>query len=198
MLKRTLQQLPKMILQNVKKRYSGPKKPWQPQTQQDSTRFSPLDFSLLSPGEKRAKKSSGEPPVETAPRNCRFLSLVVVELVLRYAIIIPCTEKIPEFIPKESRFGNSSTTSIEFIRATIYRSAQGPGRKVPPGVLFQCFWAPGSKCPFLSAFVSAFWRFWGLKNAKKHSKRGTWSQVPQNTEKALRGALSGPGPWALL
>ena len=26
---------------------------------------------------------SGEPPVETAPRNCRFLSLVVVELVLR-------------------------------------------------------------------------------------------------------------------
>ena len=32
-------------------------------------------------GEK-AKKSSGEPPVETAPRNCRFLSLVVVELVL--------------------------------------------------------------------------------------------------------------------
>ena len=35
---------------------------------------------------KRSKnleqKSSGEPPVETAPRNCRFLFLVVVELVL--------------------------------------------------------------------------------------------------------------------
>ena len=28
---------------------SGPKKPWQPQTWQDLTRFSPLDFSLLSP-----------------------------------------------------------------------------------------------------------------------------------------------------
>ena len=36
----------------------------------------------INTGEK-AKKSSGEPPVETAPRNCRFLSLVVVELVLR-------------------------------------------------------------------------------------------------------------------
>ena len=29
--------------------HSGPKKPWQPQTWQDLTRFSPLDFSLLSP-----------------------------------------------------------------------------------------------------------------------------------------------------
>ena len=27
---------------------------------------------------EKSKKSSGEPPVETAPRNCRFLSLVVV------------------------------------------------------------------------------------------------------------------------
>ena len=30
-------------------RVSGPKKPWQPQRWQDLTRFSPLDFSLLSP-----------------------------------------------------------------------------------------------------------------------------------------------------
>ena len=29
--------------------FSGPKKPWEPQTWQDLTRFSPLDFSLLSP-----------------------------------------------------------------------------------------------------------------------------------------------------
>ena len=36
------------------------------------------------PGEK-AKNTSGEPPVETAPRNCRFLSLVVVERVLNFA-----------------------------------------------------------------------------------------------------------------
>ena len=32
---------------------------------------------------RKAKKSSGEPPVETAPRNSRFLSPVVVELVLK-------------------------------------------------------------------------------------------------------------------
>ena len=55
---------------------SGPKKPWQPQTWQDLTRFSPLDFSLLSPDFRgssyyiahkcwrKRKKSSGEPPVE--------------------------------------------------------------------------------------------------------------------------------------
>ena len=74
---------------------SGPKKPWQPQTWQDLTRISPLDFLLLSPGFRglvllnctgkywrKSKKSSGEPPVETAPRNCRFLSLVVVERAL--------------------------------------------------------------------------------------------------------------------
>ena len=33
---------------------------------------------------RKSKKSSGEPPVETAPRNCRFLSLVVVERVLSF------------------------------------------------------------------------------------------------------------------
>ena len=37
---------------------------------------------------KKSKKSSGEPPVEKAPRNCRFLSLVVVELVLNmYSVV---------------------------------------------------------------------------------------------------------------
>ena len=35
---------------------------------------------------------------------------------------------------------------------------RGPGRKVPPGVFFQCFWAPGSECP-KECFLSAFWRF---------------------------------------
>ena len=38
-----------MCRQNICSSKSGPKKPWQPQTWQDSTRFSPLDFSLLSP-----------------------------------------------------------------------------------------------------------------------------------------------------
>ena len=32
---------------------------------------------------EKAKKSSGEPPMESVPRNGRFLSLVVVELVLK-------------------------------------------------------------------------------------------------------------------
>ena len=32
---------------------------------------------------------------------------------------------------------------------------RGPGRRVPPGVFFECFGAPGSECPkegFLSVF----------------------------------------------
>ena len=37
---------------------------------------------------EKAKKSSGEPPVETAPRNCRFLSLVVVERALNVANVL--------------------------------------------------------------------------------------------------------------
>ena len=42
-----------------------------------------------------------------------------------------------------------------------------------------------------------FLAFLGLKNAKKHPKRTLWgtrSQVPKDTQKALRGALSSPGP----
>ena len=73
-----------------------------------------------------------------------------------------------------------------------------PGRKVPHGVLFECFWAPGSECP-KKCFLSVFGHLSGLKSFKKHSKNTLWgtpSQVP--IAKALRGALSGPGPWALL
>ena len=47
--------------------------------------------------------------------------------------------------------------------------------------------ARAGKCPsecFFSVSKSTLW--------------GTRSQVPKNTEKTLRGALSGPGPWALL
>ena len=39
--------------------------------------------------------------------------------------------------------------------------------------------------------------FFGPKNAKKHSKSTLWGtprQVPKIAQKALRGALSGPGP----
>ena len=49
--------------------------------------------------------------------------------------------------------------------------------------------------------MGAFWQSWGSKSAKKHSKNTLWgtpSQVPRNTQKALRGAISSPGCWALL
>ena len=77
---------------------------------------------------------------------------------------------------------------------------RGPGLKVPHGVLFEQFWAPASECP-RECFLSVFWRFFGPKNAKKHSKNTLWGtprQVPKIAQKALRGALSGPGPGALL
>ena len=45
----------------------------------------------------------------------------------------------------------------------------GPGRKVPRGVLFECFGAPGSECP-KERFLSAFGVFLSSKSAKKHSK----------------------------
>ena len=63
---------------------------------------------------------------------------------------------------------------------------------MPHRVLFECFWVPGSECP-KECFLSACWHF---KHAKKHSKSSPWStlsQVPKSTQKALRGALSGPG-----
>ena len=71
------------------------------------------------------------------------------------------------------------------ILTAIYRSAQGPGQKVPRGVLVECFWAPGSECP-KECFWSAAWRLWSPKSSQT------------TLEKALRGALCGPGPWALL
>ena len=84
------------------------------------------------------------------------------------------------------------------IPAAIYRSAfrARAGEVPPPGVLFGQFWAPASECP-KECFLSAFWRFLGPKNAKKHSKSTLWGtprQVPKPAQKALRGALSGPGP----
>ena len=58
------------------------------------------------------------------------------------------------------------------------------------------FWAPASECP-KECFLSAFWRFLGLKMTKSTQKalfgalRGRCPKLPK---KALRGALSGPGP----
>ena len=63
---------------------------------------------------------------------------------------------------------------------------------MPPGVLFGQFWAPASECP-KECFLSAFWRFLGQKTPKS-TLWGTPRQVPKTAQKALRGALSGPGP----
>ena len=73
---------------------------------------------------------------------------------------------------------------------------RGPGRKVPPGVLFERFWATGCEYPQKVLF-ECFLAFFSPKNAKKHSKSTLWGtrrQVPKNTQKALRGALQWPGP----
>ena len=51
------------------------------------SRFYGARLAKLHILEKKQKKSSGEPPVETAPRNCRFLSLVVVERALTYGAL---------------------------------------------------------------------------------------------------------------
>ena len=106
-------------------------------------------------------------------------------------------EKIPLIIaiaPGEVRFESQRSA----IPATIYKTEECSRAESAPGVLFERFWAPGSECP---KFLSAFWRSWGRKSAKKHSKSTLWrtrSQVPKIAQKALWGALSGPGPGALL
>ena len=70
------------------------------------------------------------------------------------------------------------------IPAAIYRSAQGPGpESAPPGVLFECFWAPGSECP-QECFLSAFWRSLAPK-------------TPKSTQKGLFGALGARCPKTL-
>ena len=81
-------------------------------------------------------------------------------------------------------------------KAAIYRSAQGPGPESAPRSAFSVFLGTWLRVPQRVLF-ECFLAFLGLKNAKKHSKSTLWGtrrQVPKNTEKALRGALSGPGP----
>ena len=83
------------------------------------------------------------------------------------------------------------------IPAAIYRSAfRARAGKCPP----ECFLSNVGHLPRSapkSAFRALFGVFLGLKNAKKHSKSTLWGtprQVPKIAQKALRGALSGPGP----
>ena len=63
---------------------------------------------------------------------------------------------------------------------SAFRAILGTCLGVPQRVLFECFLA-----------------FFGPKNVKKHSKSTLWGtprQVPKIAQKALRGALPGPGP----
>ena len=86
--------------------------------------------------------------------------------------------------------------SLIAIRAAIYRSAQGPGPESAPRSAFSVFLGTWPRVPQRVPF-ECFLAFFSPKNAKKHSKGTLWgtrSQVPENTEKALLGALSGPGP----
>ena len=75
-------------------------------------------------------------------------------------------------------------TVIYSIPAAFTGVLRGPGRKVPHGVLVECFLSTWLGVPhgvLFECFLSAFWHFWGLK-------------TPKGTQKALHGALSGPGP----
>ena len=76
---------------------------------------------------------------------------------------------------------------------------RGPGLKVPHSafgvILGTCLGVPQR------VLFEWFLGLLGPKNAKKHSKRSLWGtprQVPKITQKALAGALSGLGAWALL
>ena len=78
------------------------------------------------------------------------------------------------------------------IPAAIYRGAfRARAGKCPPGVLFGQFWAPPSECP-----KECFLAFFGPKTPKSTQKAlfGALCLVPKIAQKALRGALSGPGP----
>ena len=73
---------------------------------------------------------------------------------------------------------------------------RGPGRKVPHGVLFECFWAPGSECP-KKCFLSAFWHFLAQKSAKKHLKKHSLGHSEPGAQKHSKSTPWGtfrPGP----
>ena len=72
----------------------------------------------------------------------------------------------------------------------------GPGPESAPR---SAFWAILGTCLGVPQRVlfECFLTFLGPKNAKKHSKNTLWGtprQVPKIAQKALQGALSGPGP----
>ena len=66
---------------------------------------------------------------------------------------------------------------------------RGLGPKVPHGVLFECFWAPGSECP-TECFLSAFWHFLSPKSAKEHSKKHSLGHSEPGAQKHSKST-----PW---
>ena len=75
------------------------------------------------------------------------------------------------------------------------RVLRGRGLKVPHRVLFERFWAIASECP-KKCFLSAFWRFLGLENAKKHSKNGALrGNCPKSLKKHSVGHFQRSCKW---
>ena len=100
------------------------------------------------------------------------------------------TSGLSESIP------TSSTRVTLAIRPPFTGVLLGPGPESAPR---SAFWAILGTCLGVPQRVlfECFLTFFGPKNAKKHSKSTLWGtprQVPKIAQKALRGALSGPGP----
>ena len=78
---------------------------------------------------------------------------------------------------------------------------RGPGWKVPRGVLFEFFWAPGSECPKESFWRCFFFAFFELekrqKVLKKHSLGHFESGAQKHSKSTLRGTFQA-GPLSTL
>ena len=87
------------------------------------------------------------------------------------------------------------------IPAAIYRSAPGPGPESAPRSGFWAILGPCLEVPQKSAFRVLFGVFWAQETPKSTREAlfwGTPRQGPKIAQKALRGALSGPGRESLL
>ena len=99
-------------------------------------------------------------------------------------------------VPAPSTFGPNNKINFVIITSNTRPTLLGPGPESAPR---SAFWAILGTCLGVPQRVlfECFLAFFGPKNAKKHSKGTLWGtprQVPKIAQKALRGALSGPGP----
>ena len=161
---------------------SGPKKPWQPQTWQDLTRFSPLDFPLLSPDfggpvllnhtenlEKKQKIQWRASSGDGAPK---------------LQISVPCRGRTCPDNP--GRKSDCFFQSLGPLREKP--NVPSPSRKAKGA--FEWFWAPAPK-----SAPSALWHFGCPKRPRSTPRSTLWDtprQVPRISQKALFGALCGP------